>query len=344
MQNHCKVLMIGPDADSLGGISAVIKMYKTNNLYNSQVLYLSTYISGNVISILSFYIKFLARYIFMLATNRNIKLIHIHTASRGSFLRKFIAFKIAKIFKKKVLFNIHPIWFTTFYNKSNKLIKKLITFALNDSDLILVLSNKIKSEVSEVCENQNIKILYNPVQIKEINQNESENINAFFMGKLCKEKGIYDILNAAEYISSPNVKLNLYGDGNISELNANDKVEFYSWISGDEKGKVFKNSDILILPSYSEGLPMSILEAMAYGKPIISTPVGGIPEAVEEGLNGFLIQPGDYKALAEKIDLLASDKDLREKMGQESYRIAKEKFDIKVISKQLEEIYDSLLK
>ncbi|OGH95159.1 MAG: hypothetical protein A2039_09710 [Candidatus Melainabacteria bacterium GWA2_34_9] len=88
---------------------------------------------------------------------------------------------------------------------------------------------------------------------------------------------------------------------------------------------------------------MSILEAMSSGLPIISTPVGGTPEAVEDGVNGFLIQPGDYKALAEKIDLLASNKELREQMGQESFRIAKEKFDINIIINQLKELYEEVL-
>jgi len=83
---------------------------------------------------------------------------------------------------------------------------------------------------------------------------------------------------------------------------------------------------------------------MAYGLPIISTPVGGIPEAVEDGTNGFLIQPGDYKALAEKIDLMANDEPLREQMGQQSYKLAKEKFDIRIIIKQLQDIYDKMLR
>ena len=89
---------------------------------------------------------------------------------------------------------------------------------------------------------------------------------------------------------------------------------------------------------------MSILEAMAVGLPIISTPVGGTPEAVEEGVNGFLIEAGDCDALAQRIDLLASNAPLREQMGHQSHRLAKEKFDIKIIIKQLQDIYDEMLK
>ncbi len=124
-----------------------------------------------------------------------------------------------------------------------------------------------------------------------------------------QKKGVYDIIEAAKRIENPNVVINLYGDGEleifeklIQENNLQDKVKIKGWISGEQKNKAIKESDIYILPSYNEGLPMSILEAMACGLPVISTPIGGIAEAVKDGVNGYLIQPGDYEALTEKIN------------------------------------------
>ena len=90
-------------------------------------------------------------------------------------------------------------------------------------------------------------------------------------------------------------------------------------------------------------MPMTILEAMSYGLPVIATNVGGIPEVVEDKVSGFLINPGDYSSLAEKIELLAKEHDLRKKMGQQGYRIVREKFDIDVITKKLNNFYDELL-
>ena len=351
MDDRSKILMIGPDLNSFGGISAVIKLYKDNNLYDGNVIYLASYKKGNIFLQLIFYPIFIIKYIFTLLLNKNIKLIHIHTASNGSFLRKYVVFKIAKLFHKKIIFNIHPIWFVAFYNSSNNFIKKMIAGTLNNSDLILVLSDKIKSAVSDICQNNNIKILYNPVLIKQILPHNNQTINVIYLGKLCKDKGVYDIIEAAKYITNTDIMINLYGDGNIKELeklitenNLQKKIKINGWISGNKKDKVLQNSDILILPSYNEGLPISILEAMAVGLPVISTPVGGIPEAIEDGLDGFLIQPGDYKALAKKIDLLANDKSLREQMGQKSYKMAKEKFDVNIMLEQLRNIYNDLLR
>lgn len=349
MRNNAKILIIGPNAE--GGISSVINLFEQYGLFDEKIIRLTSYSGGNTIKRLSVFALFLVHYLWLLLTNKNIKLIHLQSAADGSFYRKFLALKIAKFFRKKVIFNIHPIWFIVFYNKSNNLIKKMITGLLDQSDLILVLSDNIKSEILNICQNSNIQVLYNPVAIKAFNHISSDKIRVVFMGNLTKDKGVYDIIEAAKYIKNSNVIINLYGKGNFDEFNklisdsqVEEIVKIKGWIGSDEKDIALENSDISILPSYTEGLPMSILEPMAAGLPIISTPVGGIPEAVEDNVNGFLIKSGDYKALAEKIDLLANDKDLREKMGQESLRIAKEKFDINVVINHLKEIYEELIK
>lgn len=352
MQNNAKILMIGPDKDFQGGISSLINMYYHNNLYNGRVIYLPSYMSKNIFIQCFFYLFFIFQYIFQLIIIKNIKLIHIHTASRGSFFRKSFVCMLAKLFNKKIILHLHGAEFDLFYKNSSKFIKEIITNTFNKSDLIIVLSKQWKDKILEICSNPNIEILYTPAIIKEICPHvEKEELKIVATGRLSKRKGTYDIIEAARYIKNDKVKIDLYGDGNIKEFktlisknNLQQKITVKGWTTNEEKELGLKKADLLVLPSYNEGLPMSILEAMAYGKPIISTPVGGIPEAVEDGVNGFLIQPGDYKALAEKIDLLTNDNKLREKMGQESYIIAKEKFDIKVISKQLEGIYDSLLK
>jgi len=142
MGNKSKVLMIGPDISSQGGISSVIKLYKNNGL---NVNNLSSYKDGNIFIKLSFYFIFLIKYFFILTFDKNIKIVHIHTASRGSFLRKSLALKIAKLFAKKVILHIHGAEFSMFYDESSDRIKKTITNTLNESDLILVLSNQWKN-------------------------------------------------------------------------------------------------------------------------------------------------------------------------------------------------------
>lgn len=349
MENKSKILMVGPNTSSQGGISSVIKMYSDFNLNSGNVIYLASYSDGNLFLKVVFYCLFIIRYLFVLFFDKDINLVHIHTASRGSFLRKSLALIIAKLFNKKVLVHIHGAEFSLFYKESAQNVQSLITDILNKCDGIIVLSKQWKESISKICSNENIKVLYNPTFIMDVKKINSSKVKVLFMGRLGQRKGVYDIIEAAKNISS-DVCIELYGDGEqeecqkiIKDNNLQFKVKIMGWISGDKKNEAFQSSDIYILPSYNEGLPISILEAMSYGLPIISTPVGGTAEAVQDGLNGFLIEPGDCMLLAEKIDLLASDKSLREIMGQESHRIAKEKFDIKIVLEQLMEIYNETI-
>jgi len=350
MNNQVKTIMIGTDMNSFGGMSSVIKLYSESGLLGKNVIYLSSYKDGSIIFKIGFFGIFLIKYIFLLLTDKKIKLVHIHTATKGSFFRKSIALLIAKLFNKKVLLHIHAAEFNIFYDRSPFFVKQFITTILDKSDVIIALSNQWKTDIREKTKNANIIVLYNPTVIKEIHHNENKKVKVLFMGRLGKRKGTYDIIEAAKYLKNQDIEINLYGDGEIKEFerlvvdnNLQEKVKINGWISGGKKDEVFQSADIYVLPSYNEGLPISILEAMAVGLPIISTPVGGIPEAVEDGVSGFLVQAGDCKALATKIDLLASDRHLREKIGQQSYNIASEKFDIRIIINQLQNIYDDML-
>ena len=274
----------------------------------------------------------------ILIKDKTVKIAHIHTSSKGSFLRKSMIMYVAKAFGKKTILHVHGSEFKVFYDKSPDIIKKFIEKTFDNADCIIVLSKQWKDIIFQITKNENIQIVYNPIKIHE--PNKLEGANFLFMGRLGKRKGVFDIFEAAKSVCG-DVVINLYGDGEIDKSLAPENVKIHGWVSGEEKDKIFRNSDVLLLPSYNEGLPISILEAMSYGMPIISTPVGGIVEAVENNVNGFIVNCGDTSDLAEKINALC-DKDLRLKMGAESFRLVKEKFDVEIIKTRLKEIYDEL--
>jgi glycosyltransferase involved in cell wall biosynthesis len=289
--------------------------------------------------------------LFELITNKNLKIIHVTSSIKGSFLRKSIILNIAKVFKKKTILHFRGENLDSFYNSQPNYIKKYIINVFNNTDVILALSKEWKVEIGAKCDNKNIKILYNPAILPLHNdKNSSEFINVLFMGRIGKRKGAYEIIEAAKLLRDEKIMFNLCGDGSIEEFkelvrkNAlQNTVKIHNWVCERQKDEKFKEADICILPTFNEGLPNSLIEAISYGLPVISTPVGGIPEIVEDGVNGFLIQSGDYIALADKIKLLSENNCLRKKMGAESLRIAKEKFDINKIIAQLKEIYAELL-
>ncbi len=114
------------------------------------------------------------------------------------------------------------------------------------------------------------------------------------------------------------------------------------WIAGEDKVRAFERAAIYCLPSYSEGLPVSVLEAMAAGLPVVSTAIAGTPEAVAEGENGFLIVPGDRAALADRLIRLARDPSLRSGMGGAGRAIAEERFGSEAIAARLRKLWESV--
>ena len=154
-----------------------------------------------------------------------------------------------------------------------------------------------------------------------------------FLGLITEAKGIFDLLDViTEHKAEWNDKVVLHIGGNgkveklqkmIKESGIENLVKYEGWVSGEKKSELLNMADAFILPSYTEGVPISILEAESYGLPILSTPVGGIPEIVVDEENGILFSPGDKQAMKCAIDKLIVSSVLCEEMGEKSKRISK---------------------
>lgn len=347
------VMMVGTDLASCGGISSVLCMYQAAGMFE-KVRFLASYTDGGLLRKLIYYLAFLARFCWTLISEPGIRLVHIHTASRGSFLRKSIVMMLSKAAGKKTVVHIHGAAFMRFHEQSPAPVKKIIRMLLGSCDTIIALSAQWEKDLRRISGNPRARIIYNPTMIREpLFESESvtpqSEVIFLFMGRLGRRKGVYDIVEAARFIRAANVKIHLYGDGDIEGVRnsiaakgVEDKVQVRGWIGAGEKDRVFRNAHVLILPSYSEGFPISILEAMAYGIPVVATDVGGIAEAIEDGVNGYLIKPGECEELAERIERLAVSSALRGRMGRSGHALASRKFALPVIAKQLEELYDEL--
>lgn len=284
-------------------------------------------------------------------TDKKIKIVHIHTASYNSFWRSSLFIKVAKLFNKKVILHIHGGGFKRFYASSPKKISK----TLNNCDTLIVLSENWKNYFQNIVSNPDIEIVNNIVPFPSINKtplHKISTIHLLFLGQISEEKGIFDLLSVIiDNKSSLKNKICLHigGIGKIQKLTEtienngiSDIVKYVGWISGDEKINILNSSDIFILPSYIEGLPVSILEAMSYKMPIISTLVGGIPEIVKDNINGYLIKPGDKNGLSWAINDLINNPSKIAQMGDESYNLVSPYFP-NCIENQLIEIYNKLL-
>lgn len=173
-----------------------------------------------------------------------------------------------------------------------------------------------------------------------------------YAGTVNERKGYADLIHGFAKIakSFPDWEIVFAGNGEIEQgmklakkLEIENQIEFAGWVTGKEKDILFRHASIFCLPSYAEGFPMAVLDAWAYSLPVITTPVGGIPDVAIDGENMLLFTPGDTDKLAENMEKLISDKDLRDKISKASLEFANGQFNINTINKKLGEIYDSLL-
>lgn len=348
-----KILTIGPEYQNpQGGVGAVIKVYSQNfEVFN----FISSHKEGNnIFKSFVFFIS-LFKLSFNLISDRKIKIIHIHGASYGSFYRKFVIFIIGKyLFKKKIIYHIHGAEFHLFYKRSNRVTRKMIIFFINNCNCVICLSQVWKQFFTRNFTPKKIEILPNIIDYPvEIEKNKKATLISFlFLGYIGKRKGIFDFLNVLiqnKERYETQIELLIGGDGEIEHLkelinknNLNHFVEFRGWMDNRKKIEAFSMTDILILPSYNEGLPISILEAMSYGKAIISTPVGGIPEIVKDKQNGLLIEPGNLEQIKCAIDFFLDNHESIKQYGDNSKKLVEKHFPEAVI-RQLNSIYQSLL-
>ena len=341
-----KVLMIGPDLNARGGISSVVQGYIDNGLSRKcELTYLSSTCSDNVFKKIKTYIKSISKSKKLIKEN---DIIHIHVSKNGSFFRKYYFIKKAHKYNRKIILHIHSSKFIEFY-KSNKFVKKRISRAFEISDKVIVLSNYWKEQFEKICDKSKLFVLYNGIPYHEKYNKDYKNENVLFLGRICKEKGIGDLLKSMSYILQkfPNTQLYIGGLGDIKQykflsekLNIDSNVHWLGWINNKEK--YLKECSVFILPSYHEGMPVSLLEGMTYGCACIATNVGAIPEIVDNQ-QAILIKPGKIDDLSNAIISIISNTQKKKKMGDSAQLTIKQKYNIDIIINKLVKLYNDII-
>jgi glycosyltransferase involved in cell wall biosynthesis len=154
-------------------------------------------------------------------------------------------------------------------------------------------------------------------------------------------------LIAAKY---PGWKIVFAGNGEIEsgkvlakELNIEQQVEFAGWISGSRKDEVFTNASIFCLPSYAEGFPMAVLDAMSFSLPVIATPVGGTTDVFKDDYHLLIFKPGDINELADKLQRLIDSDELKDRLVANSSIVLRENFTLPKITEKVDALYQSLV-
>lgn len=346
------VLMVGPARSVKGGMTSVVDSYYDYGL--DKKINLKYLESSNDKNKILKAIKEITGFCKFKLLVKKYDIIHIHMASRRSTYRKCKYIKEAKKAKKKVIVHVHGAEFKVFYDKEcNESQKRYIKECLNMCDKIIVLSEEWEEYFQNIVPRDKIEVIYNAINIPKDFEKNTETKQILFLGRLGERKGIYDLIDVVEQLISQykDIKLIACGDGEyekvkkiVEDRKLKSNIEIYNWISGKEKEEKLKNSSFYVLPSYNEGMPMSLIEGMAYKNIPISTKVGGIPRVIENGINGFIIEPGDKKKLKEILENILDDKEKekRKQISDNARKTVEEKFNIKKNIEKLLRIYKEM--
>ncbi len=353
-----KVLMAGPDRSVHGGISALVNSYYQAGLdTKTDLTYIGTMKEGSKIKKLLVaacaYLKFCAA----LPSN---DIVHIHLASDNSFWRKSYFIKKAHKQGKKIIIHQHGGDFKNYHDNQISSEKKAqMDEILNMANILIVLTPSWKEYFSDIVNEENIIVIPNGVIIPDHAEESSDVMHdmtkILYLGRICKDKGINELIDACLVLRKeiPDLKLLL---GGIYETRTpddiairhrieqnSDLISYLGWITGDDKEKALNECGICALPSYYEGLPMSVIEAMGYGCISVASNVGGIPEIITDNENGILVQPKNSSDLAEKMAGIINDPDRVCKIKQNAYKKVSEYYSMDVVLTKLMSVYSELL-
>lgn len=343
-----QIVMMGTRLDTMGGISSVVQVYQDQGLFQKHpVRYIATHRDGNRFKKLLWMIKAWFQLAWALCLGR-VSLVHLHVGSGPSFWRKSSFIVLSMLFRVPWLFHLHGSGFVQFYERAKPWQQRWIRHVLRRAARVILLSDSWRAWAQGVCSEAKLSTLYNPIIVPPQPEPRSAGATLLFLGRLGARKGVPDLIAAVAQLvpQFPQLRLILAGDGEVEaarlqaqQLGIAAQVELPGWIDARAKQQYLKRANVYVLPSYAEGLPMSVLEAMAHGLPIVSTRVGGIPEAISEGVEGLLIDAGDVAGLVQKLRTLLEHPEQMEQMGKMARQRAVNCFASTVLLPQLEQIY-----
>lgn len=337
-----------------GGMRSVIESYANAGLFTRwRVRLLYSHVDGGAARRAGAGVLALLRFMVLLARGR-VGLLHAHAATGLSFWRKAVFAALARAAGAPVVWHVHGAEMRRFYAERGARGRARIRHQLEAAARVVVLSRSWRDFVLDIAPRAQVEIIVNHVQLPLVQdcRHPHGGLTVLFLGMLGQRKGIYDLLPAFKRVAQriDGVRLLVGGNGEVEQtaqavhaLGLGDTVEVLGWVAGEAKQALLAQADVFVLPSYNEGLPVSVLEAMSYGVPVISTRVGGIPELVRDGVDGFLIDAGDRAALEDRLLRLAGDAALRRALGDAARARIEAEYSEAAVLPVLEAMYAQVL-
>jgi glycosyltransferase involved in cell wall biosynthesis len=349
------IVMMGDSISGPGGIAAVARTYLSTGFFRKrEIVYLSNYEGAGPLRQIGVVLRAALAFLH-LRLGPGVTLMHIHSASRGSFWRAALFSELAAATGVPFILHIHSGEFPSFFDDGcGPRAKAFVRRVFRRAAGVLCLTPGWRATLQPLEPQAALAVLPNPVDVPDELPPPltSPARRLLFLGKLTEKKGLFDLFQAMPHVVSrfPNVQLVVAGDGDINAARECAKhwgidhaVIFEGWVDGAKKCRCLSEATIVVVPSHFEAFGMSILEAMTYGKPVVATSVGGVPEVLMDGQHGRLVAPHDPQAIASALVELLADEGASFRMGIAGFHHARDNYKANHVTEVLGRYYDSLL-
>ncbi len=286
------------------------------------------------------------------------RLVHVNMGDAGSAARKGALTLWARAMGAPVVLHLHAVQLHTLYARSGPFLRFIIRQPFRAASTCIVLGAGWRDWLVKDLgiPASKVEIVNNgvPVDIRARNFSAATEVSPrkpvtmLFLGNLLERKGVSDLLRAIAALPAglPDWRLVLAGGGDMekykalaAELGVGERTSFVGWVDQQGARKLLADADLLVLPSYDEGLPLVILEALGSGAPVLCTPVGSIPEHLTDSVNARFVTPGDVEGMSARLGELIADTGLRQRLSDAGIKIFRERFTLSAFTDALFSIY-----
>lgn len=279
-----------------------------------------------------------------------VDVVHLNISVRGSTWRKIVIARLARLLGVSYVLHLHGSEYQAFWTATPGFANRRITSLFAHAQRVIVLGTMwrqfVLSRVPQL--GDRVVVVPNAAPRPALpHRGGGKQVHILFLGRVGDRKGVPQLGEALLRMRGrPDWRATIAGDGYVemararaAELGMTDRVALPGWVGADAVADLIASADILVLPSFHENLPISIIEAMAAGLAIVATPVGAVQDIITDDVNGLLVPPGDVDGLTKALTRLVDDKALRERLGAAALAFHRQRLDMEPYLKALADIW-----
>jgi glycosyltransferase involved in cell wall biosynthesis len=279
-------------------------------------------------------------------------LVHINLAGNGSTYRKIVIADLARSLGIPYVIHLHGGEYPEFWDSTPAWLSKRIRALFENAAQVIVLGQVWSDFVKDRAPGASSRVVVVPNATKRpvaAHVGGGDKVHILFLGKIGERKGVPQLGEALHRMRSiPGWKATIAGNGDVAaarkragELGIADRVAIPGWVDSAGVTDLITHADVLVLPSFVENLPMSVIEGMGAGLAVVTTPVGAVEDIITDGESGLLVPPGDVDALTNALTRVVEDSHLRERLGKAALAVHHERLDIVPFTETITAIWRS---